>query len=313
MFSDWKISSPFKRGLDGEAIKTVRDFLNSTLGKEIISSTCDLGNRYHPFIRNNYVDFYWAGCRLVCLNPRSIKNRYKINAAYMEGPKTKDQKSRDIYLQEREGDLWHGSESFRKRVIDYPETTFGPWLHDGSDDEFDEKQALYNYRCRNRTDVFLDVEAAYSVQKGESRPRAERVDIALLRGTENTLRLVEVKLESNSAIRSNPDRIPKVIAQMKKYEWFLREQRDQIIGSYRNIAQNILDLGLADRFVCDTDRATAENRLTTIAESLELAEQPELLVFGKKSRNENDEAHWQRLCRLMQENGLPCPQLQKAE
>ena len=301
-----QISKPFVRGLDKPACTEVASFLDSQLGRDLLA--CEDGGcpRYQLFIRNNSVDFYWRGCRVLSFHPLESKNKHKINRAYMEDGEIPVKQRKDVALVQSGDDLLFKDASFRRRVIERPEEALSRYVKGTTEDDPGEKHKLFEYWRGHRRDVFLDVEIAFSVQQGNTHQKAYRVDLVVVHPGSNALKFVEAKLDTYSVLRSR-EHDPRVIGQMELYRLFLSEQREQITSSYRLVIENILALGLAGRFVSSATPTEAEVRLKSLASSLEVDLMPGLLVFVTKAWNDNDHRHWGRLKKLLEEHNFTEP------
>lgn len=104
----------------------------------------------------------------------------------------------------------------------------------------DEKAAVHAV-VRRHPDV-LDVEIA--VRRGAQQEGRElpRVDLLHLEPNGNQVSLVfwEAKLFTNGELRAKGGRAPRVLEQLEDYRRVLDAERDAILGSYRQVAANLV-------------------------------------------------------------------------
>jgi hypothetical protein len=157
-----------------------------------------------------------------------------------------------------------------------------------------EKTGCHEIAVRN-SDV-IDWEIAFS-----DGARAPRVDLAVLKEEGNDAHLVfwEAKHFSNSDLRAEPERLPAVCHQIKEYERYLSNHRQEIEHSYKRV---VADLAAIDKM------RTANGKLSSLATDvangrpLTLGGRPRvgLIIFGF-DRAQRDDPFWKvHLDRLKQ-------------
>jgi hypothetical protein len=119
-----------------------------------------------------------------------------------------------------------------------------------------------------------DDEATGKDWEGKSRRVADRIDFAAVQKKDGLPFIVffEAKRFANPELRSRKPE-PPVVGQIRKYESFMQKHRSEMETSYRRVCQNLVDLGLPNRY---------DSRVKEVAESPErLAIDPEvrLVVF----------------------------------
>jgi len=297
--------SQFARGLNEPALESAAQFLSEGIGRDLLAR-----KDFQVFIRNNYIDFYWNGCRILSYKPLAAKNKYCVNSAYMLGLNAQEAK-KNISLKYSGDDLTYNDVSFRERILDDTKQCLGPWVkgkgHDAEREKKGEKELLYQYWESNPQFCFLDVEIAFSVKSGVARPRADRLDFAYLEPESKKLVLVEAKVDTDSRLRSKAG-IPPVVAKVKLYKQFLCDQEENLVHSYKRIIQNVLHLELASRFCPGLTQMDARHRLETLVTDLSVQLTPRLLVFrSKKEWSKNDMRHWTTLGKELEGAGFEKP------
>ena len=113
-----------------------------------------------------------------------------------------------------------------------------------------EKECLASFLEQEKP-CWLDLEIAFSRKKDADEIKnrtivADRIDLAriVMKNNVPTLQLVEVKLANDPRLRiRNGD--PEIFNQMNRYKYeFIDKQKDQLLESYKKVAENMLDFGL---------------------------------------------------------------------
>ncbi len=292
----------FRRGLNRHAVENASRFFQSPIGQALLKR-----EDFQLFIRENQIDFYWKGCRVLKYSPLGSKRRFQINRAYMEESVPRGAKL-DVALDMAGDDLFWSGQSFRHRVLDSPEITMDCWVKGCTIDRAGEKFCLYNYWKHEAQEVVLDVEIAFSSRLGTARPHTDRIDLLLLNPSLNRLLFAEVKVDSNTGLRSRAG-LPSVIEQLQRYRQFIQEKEAELQDSYGVVLENIRELGLERRFVRDPNVVCPKSCLTPSEKALTIAPNPVLAVFESRTWGPSDQKHWERLETLLADEGFDKPVL----
>lgn len=293
----------FKRGLDQKWLDSVKIFLDSGPGRLMAKFEDSKGHSYQICIRDNYINTYWKGCSIVKYNPRARSNFYETHMKYL-GHKSNSYAK----LEMRDDDLRYKQVSLMKDILTDPDkATEG---HVGR-----EKDASTDYIRDMKPEPFvLDLEIAFRRERdsGEMTEAgrkyvADRIDLAeiIILDGKPLLRLVEIKLDSDSRIRAMNQR-PEVLKQMKRYREFIQREKCAIRESYRTIAGNYVELDLSHKFPT-LNGINAKEILEDFSKSGEICDDPLLLVIGSKEnmraqKNVGISNHWDVLVRELGAN-----------
>ena len=135
---------------------------------------------------------------------------------------------------------------------------------------------------------------------------AKRIDLAVIED-DLKLRLIEVKIDTDGRLRSDITRTPKVLSQMKYYKEFIENETINILGSYKSVAQNYIDLDLSNKIAAGTKLSA--DTLSEFVKGGQLDLDPVLLVIetGRKKVGRNEIDHWKRLLTLLDEKHFNSP------
>lgn len=295
---DIEFSKAFDRGLNDEAVDAAAEFFSAGIGKELVDN-----KEFRVYIRKNYLDFYWNGCRVLNYRPLASTNRFRINRAYIQDNVSAPDR-KDVSLTYEVNDLRYSDNSFRERILNCPEESLASWVKGSTKDSAGEKDYLYRFCTGKNSEPVLDVEVAFTMKRGTQRPHADRLDLAIVDLESFRLRFVEAKRDVDARLRSKEGE-PKVISKMLIYRRFLKERKEDIVNSYKRVASNIHQLGLSSHFFHLDDESRANEWIQGLIESIEVDPQPRLMVFQTKEWNQNDKKHWDRLDNYLEENELP--------
>lgn len=252
-----KSVAKFRRGVKegSRAYSLSKKFFYSPLGEQLRSNT-----KFKICIRNNYFNIYWNGCSVLKYNPLARKHKYSIHHKYVgidERPVTSTPYV-DLapkYDNDKFCDLTYGDWSFSQEILGtgrngQMSSKVEEYIKGGSEDS--EKKNLSQY-LEDNVPCYLDLEVAFSRKsknkKGEDIFVADRIDLAVIddTGTGNpVLKFIEVKMASDSRLKKKGDDLPSVCEKMKIYKNnFLDDQSESLLESYRLVAQNMIDFGLA--------------------------------------------------------------------
>lgn len=294
-------------------INKAKDFFITEIGKSILAAKFGAAPAFQICIRDNYLNIYWKGCSVLKFNPLDAKNEYVINDKYKNVQSNKHYIS--LQLKNEGLDLVDNGWSFQKSIIEPATKGDIPIVTTHTDNE---KKAITDY-LKNERPVLIDLEIAFSRvrddQEKEGKVRehvADRVDMAVLEmvGDKVVLKMIEVKLATDPRLRAKAPEKPEIIKQMQHYRKFIDDEKEFILNSYKNVANNYLYLGLTDlldlRSLSDSTLLFKE-----FAKAGEIDPQPYLLIIGDRNemRARNDGAnHLDRLCCLFNEEQEPFPQ-----
>lgn len=298
----------FKRGLtEPAAVIDVKDFLSQEVGRRIIEHP-----QMHVCIRDNYINVYLNGCSMLKYSPLATTNKFMIHYKYLELP---DSGRKDPYipLQNIGNDLVTKRKSFIQDVLLKPSDGLKKYIagtkKDGS---LGEKGLLAKYLATATPKPFLlDLEVAFTrkLTDEEKTERensdkavrdtvADRIDLAVLEKENGKifLRLVEVKVDCDSRLKSEEEGKQEILEQMRIYkDELLGSQYDDIQRSYVTVAKNYQELGIASKLGCNHDEVLEEfinNGVTDI--------NPYLLIIRTKDKDRfmkgrNGICHYERL------------------
>ncbi|MGC2422788.1 MAG: hypothetical protein WA666_00315 [Nitrospirota bacterium] len=311
---------PFIRGITEEYISDVHSLINSDLfiknGDKILK-----GGDFQLCIRDNYINIYCKGCSVLKFSPKERRS-YEIHKEYAKNGKTDfaAKHKTNVYLEEiKEGnslkDLMQKETGFSmKGLLADPANKryIGPYVKGTNSSKKGEKNLLSEY-LKSENPFLLDLEVAYSrkrtVKEMENKTRdtvADRIDMAriVMDNHAPVLQLVEVKTATDSRVRSNPEKEPEVVKQMRGYREFIKAQRSNILKSYATIAANYLSFALTDDFPT-LDETNAIAILEKFSEAPILDEHPHLLIIGsrKQMMGKMGVDHYERLKDLLSDIG----------
>ena len=266
--------STFNRGLDDAFV-------------EALNQEYDKGGWWRRFvddpdvflaIRENRVDAYYRGCRLMRLRPNLVG---EIHYKYLMRPSMSNE-----YVKVKDG-----------KPLDDARTRFLTTVSEvGSLDSL--KRAAAPYAGAEKTGVhdilkvnsnILDVEIAFG--EDESDAGAPRIDFAALRASGNdVIKVVFFEAKhfdtSRKALRTTGAK-PEVVQQIENYSCKLHANHCTVVRSYRRVCGNLLRLnGVAKRY--EEHRAMLER----VADgALDIDPNPVLIVFGFDG-DQKDGKHW---------------------
>jgi len=197
--------------------KLIDKFLNEDLWKNHLRNDCMKGEVFLA-IRKNRIDLYHKGGKLFSYNSRGFKTHIKYAAAIH---------SEKDYLTEDELEDCTLETKFTEKYSRIKENC--------SNYSGVEASGLATFYQKNSylTDnnvVVLDIEV--SLKSDDEDRTQDRIDLVLYNRKERTLRFVEAKHFSNSAIWAKGE--PKVIGQIKRYEQQITQKENDIISGYKD-------------------------------------------------------------------------------
>ena len=311
----------FKRGIEANKknFRAAKDFFSSPLGRSIVEAEYNGSRSFQICIRDGYFNVYWRGCSVLKYRPSATKYKFSIHHKYLPADSCQDVDSKNPYIAlhyQDECNLVWDSWSFRDTVLDGAQKGMIPGFENHvsqTDEKSKEKSFLSQYFAEVRP-LLLDLEVAFT---GERKPEemaeksrryvADRVDFArlVIKEAKPVLQLVEAKSANDGRLRAQAQNNPKIIGQMDGYLEFIKREKTQIEDSYRRVAENYLSMNLLGWSSEDLDC------LKAFAKEPALDPQPYLLVLGTRGQMQGraNACHWQRLERLLGENGYPAPEM----
>jgi len=287
----------FKRGLDKRAVESVGDFFEHPVGRDLRDDP-DI----QVFIRNNYIDFYLQGCRILSYKPNARTNQFRVNKAYLLG-KSAD-KNCDVPLIMTNDDLVFEGNSYQQSVLSNRQGCVEDFVKGREDGRQGEKELLYKYWQSASDRVFLDVEIAFSSKVDGGKTHAKRLDLAWIALGSDTLVFGEAKVDDDSRLRAK-DGNPAVAKAMYLYRDFLTNQTSFLQNSYRRICSNIITLGLCERFASRANISEANAWFKSLSENLVIDVNP-VLVILESDRSPNDPNNrQQQLDGLLRKGNFP--------
>jgi len=287
----------FYRGLNPKAVAEVGKFLDSTeIGQHFKGNT-----DFQICIREDYINIYFRGCSILNYDP--LNGKFSIHSKYLG--KTDSEKY--VGLELKGGDLSVDGLSLLT-IANNPAKYFDKYI-------CGEKSSLAEYLGR-RSQNLVDLEVAFTRKKGPTEKVnkrefvANRIDLAVITD-DLKLQLIEVKVDTDSRLRSENDGNQEILKQMGYYDKFITCEGPDIIKSYKTVAHNILELGLAHK-VC-SPVASAEKLLSAFLSSGTLDPTPYLLVVdtGKNPIGRKGVNHWDRLLKQFDTRGYQPPMVWK--
>ena len=144
-----------------------------------------------------------------------------------------------------------------------------------------EKEGIQKIIMSNDNIVDLEIALTQEAEEDEINPEqsgkssAKRIDFAALQKKDSDYKLIffEAKDFSNKDLRAKGSAVPKVIAQIDNYEKLLKQYKEDITYSYKQICQNLYDIlpsSLRSQAIVDIANDT----------SVEVDVKPRLVLFG---------------------------------
>ena len=263
----------FNRGLDSAFV-------------ELLNKEYDKGGWWRDFvhddelflaIRNGYVNVYYRGCSLLHWSWQGETFTGRIHYKYLLRPKlpakvdpyVKIEDGRPVF----QGDM---AQFFTENLGCREALKNAAKAYAGV-----EKRGVSDILRANKNVLDVEIALGEDPQSEEDpEPKEGRVDLVALKKTKRGIDLVffEAKHFANSEIRAKGDSEPKVVKQVKRYARLLKENRETIQQSYRQVCCNLLYIrGLADRYPL---RHKILSCIADGSEQLFVDEDPRLVVFG---------------------------------
>ncbi len=229
-------------------------------------------------VRNNFLNVYYHGNSLVRIRFEAGQLIGQTHYKYLLKPR-----SRLCYIPSTDGKL------------NWPEGLAGEILLQDLNDVETLKAASIPYAEDEKTGVhrisqnnlnIIDIE--FKEKEGEDGQASDlRIDFAALQqnGAGNELVFFEAKHVSNGELRAKGTAEPQVIRQLRTYEQFLAQHRQELEASYRQICRNLIDLKGKGRPAPEIVKRVAGGA------SLKVSAVPRLVIFGF-DEDQDDGAFW---------------------
>jgi len=193
-----------------------------------------------PSIRNNYLDFYYAGRLLFSYDRDGFKTHIKYASVLDVGKRSSPYVRQDEIKSLKPIDDFHsGYERIKENCKNYAGI------------EGEGVSYLYSYSfVQSCPIVVLDIEVAFSGDES-SEKRTDRIDLLLFNKEEATLRFIEAKHYSNQEISGEE---PKVLKQMNRYMNTLKKKEKKILEQYErciNLLNELFNLELPEQINLD--------------------------------------------------------------
>lgn len=192
-------------------------------------------------IRDEYVNVYYNGNSIAKIFlSEDYKVQCEVHYKYLLRPQV-----RNPYIKFEEGTLKSGlsiDNLFVDSLDDISALKASSRVYAGDEKKMIQQTILSDEKER---DNILDLEITFSAEKTNSTDRIDYAKLERNEMLELSLVFYEVKHFSNPAIRAQG--VPKVLAQIERYEETLKNYESDIIESYKLVAQNMKDLGISAR------------------------------------------------------------------
>lgn len=259
--------STFKRGLKDEFVAA----LNKEYAKEGWWSRFVGDKDIFIGIRDNYVDAYYRGCRLLHLEWRKEAIVGKINYKYLLRPDISKSKQ-DVKIVDGKANLLGDTKSWFLNDM----SNIGKLKRAAKPYAGDEKKGVQNILNSNTN--ILDIEIAFGADESEAGP--PRLDFVALQDLAEGVKIVfyEAKRFDNKELRAQSG-TPDVVEQINSYSDKLKKNRKVIIESYRDVCRNRMRLtGIVKRL--PEHHAGLIKDVADESRPLDIDESPVLIVFG---------------------------------
>lgn len=283
-----------KRGINERFFDQVKEFWLNGIGKSIIDCEYNGNKQFHVCLRENYFNVYWRGCSVLKYSPNARKHVYTIHYKYI-GIDKPLKNGPYVDLEYSFDDLKYSEKnwSFRENILIPAENGTIDCL--AKDYVKGEKYSI-SYYLEQKKPCLIDLEIAFTRRKDkyETKKRekvADRIDLAriVMKDEIPNLQLVEVKLVDDPRLRKkNGD--SEIFNQMRRYkEELIDNQKDDLLNSYKIVAKNMLDLGLARNEI---------EWFKLFIEKGRIDDQPYLILIGDISGLTTGKYgnHWEKIC-----------------
>jgi hypothetical protein len=161
-------------------------------------------------------------------------------------------------------------------------------------------EIAFGHEAQAKTDTNL---ALSPEEKGLS---ARRIDLACFEAVGKSIRLRfwEAKLYKNSEIKAKGDSVAQVIDKVTKYRSLVQKHREEILQSYRVVAENLVEMSHwsdSPRKVGELVKRVADGALFDIDEPPIVG----LIVYGYDAAQEKSDSWKAHLTKLKKEENMP--------
>jgi len=222
----------FKRGLDAEFMTELEILAKrpSWFADVLDDPELVLG------IRDNYLNVYWRGCSLFKIERNGKTLTSSTHPKYLIRPEL----SKAVAFDGGKFDV-NGinplTETYEvSETLDRMKRAARVYAGD-------EKTGVHAV-IRNAENNVVDTEVTFDREDNASQS-TQRVDIANFEEGESSTRLLfwEAKLFTNKELWAKGENDPPVIEQVTRYRDKLQQHRDEVLQSYRKVAENLVEIG----------------------------------------------------------------------
>jgi hypothetical protein len=231
----------FGRGISKEFVDELK---NWTHWKDIISDR-DL----FVAIRNDYINIYYQGCSIFKISHKGGQLIFETHFKYLVRPNMKNPLV-----------SWDGespARTGRLSEILIPEFDLNSFKKSSSSYAEPEKKGVHSILKSNKNVVDVEIALSHKSedetdsegQNSKGRRAADRIDFAAIQGKDGKARIVffEAKRFDNGELKSRKGE-PPVFEQIRNYETFIKQHRQDLEKSYRKACKNLVDLAPPNRY-----------------------------------------------------------------
>ncbi len=169
-----------------------------------------------------------------------------------------------------------------------------------------EKKGLHSIILDNKNVVDTEIAFSCDAENDDEGRYVPRIDLACFEEIKEGIRLRfwEAKLYTNGELRASGDTDAPVVGQVRSYREWLAEHRDDVVKSYRVVAQNLVDIGrwvAPQRNVGELVLRVAEGAPFEIDKSPMVG----LLIYGYDDAQKNSKYWKAHIGKLKQETSMP--------
>jgi hypothetical protein len=191
-------------------------------------------------IRNNYMNVYWRGQSLfkIVRSPGNGPLKFSTHPKYLIDPNL----SKAVMF---DGKAFQVG-GHKALTTEYGPETLGRMKQAAKPYVGDEKKGVHAVMRAPANPNVIDTEVAFNNEapEEEHEPLIPRIDLACLEEVKGEIRLRfwEAKLYGNPELRAAGDKDAPVVEQVRRYRELIEKHRDEIVGSYRVVAGNLVEM-----------------------------------------------------------------------
>lgn len=227
------VNGPFRRGLSDEFVSALRN--EADKGGWWTDVLADRGLLIA--VRDEYLNVYWRGQSLFRVHRNGKALAAWTHPKYLLNPAL----SRPVRFDGRAFRL--GDLSSRALTQEYEDNSTLEMMKKAAG-IYSNSEKIGVHAIATTNSSVVDVEIAFRNGGDAKRGKLPRADIAVIEpGADNEARLVfwEAKLYRNKELRSDSGKA-QVFGQIEKYRTVISAHREALIGSYKRVAQNLIDI-----------------------------------------------------------------------